>query len=198
MWCDPFFSVLFCTNWVKDLIFILEDFAVFHFLFYLLWFLLRLICSGFPVPLPPSTVHLSMQSFIYLSIYLPIYLSVYLSMWLFTSLNTFRPYFILLQHTSNVRRFNQLLCLWVSAVGDISHIRLEVCFYSWIWSISNTHILTARFVCNSLVIRIRIMRRMKIGIIRRMKTRIIRWIWIRIVIRIRRRRRIRMIRRWKE
>ena len=102
--------------------------------------------NGFPVALPPP---LCTYRYDHLSIDLSMYLSAYLWMWLLTSLNTFLSCFILLQHTSNVRRFDQLLCLWVSAVGDISHIRLEVRFYSRIWSIPNTHILTARFVFNS-------------------------------------------------
>ena len=86
---------------------------------------------------------------IYLSIYLDICASILRficnSIYLLTSLHIFIFYFFRLTHTSNVRRLDKLLCLWISAVGDLSHICFEVRFHSRIWFVPNTHILTTRY-----------------------------------------------------
>lgn len=73
--------------------------------------------------------------FIYLSFHLSRHLCIYLSIYLQICLLAHRsPYFISyffrLTHTSNVRRLDKLLCLWISAVGDLSHICFKVRFHS--------------------------------------------------------------------
>ena len=71
---------------------------------------------------------------IYLSTYLDICASIFRfiskSIYLLTSLHIFIPCFFRLTHTSNVRRLDKFLCLWISAVGDLSHICFEVRFHS--------------------------------------------------------------------
>ena len=85
-----------------------------------------------------------------LSTYLSIYLDICASIFRFISefiylLTSLHIFLFRLTHTSNVRRLDKFLCLWISAVGDLSHICFEVRFHSRIWFVPNTYFLTARY-----------------------------------------------------